>query len=440
MPSEQKLSRLLLVLLLGCWALGAVAASPKIESWITSKGARVMFVHSGGLPMLDVRVVFDAGSARDGETPGLAVFTNAMLTQGAGHWDANQLAQRLDSRGIQLGAGALRDMAWVSVRTLSEPPIRKVAVATLAKILSSPRFDAAAIDRVRQQMLVGLRQAEQSPAEVASRRFYRTLYGDHPYAHAPDGSAGSLQTINASLLHVFLRKYYVAANAVIAIVGDVDRKQAEQIAERITAGLQRGRHAPPLPQPQPVPGGELRQRFPSSQTHILLGELGVARGDPDWFPLYVGNHILGGSGLVSILGEQVRNKRGLAYSVGSSFIPMRVAGPFLITAQTRNAKAGETLRVLQHTLAHFVLQGPTRQQLERAKRNIIGSFPLAVADNADIVNYISMIGFYGLPTDWLDTFTRKVAKVSLQQVRDAFARHVTPAHEIAVVVGGKPGE
>jgi len=418
--------------------VGVAQATPQIHSWITSKGAKVLFVQADALPMLDVRVVFDAGSARDGELPGLAAFTNSMLTEGAGAWDAGELARRVEDRGIRLGSGSLRDMGWVSLRTLTEAETLEVAVDTLSKVLAEPRYDADAIERVRQQMQIGLRQALQSPGSIASRRFFRTLYADHPYAHPSDGTEESLAAIREGDLRTFHRQYYVAANAVIAMVGAIDREQAEQLAEQVTAGLQRGQHAPGLPEVPQVSGGELRQTFPSSQTHIYVGQIGVSRHDPDYFPLYVGNHVLGGSSLVSILGEEVRNKRGLSYSVYSYFSPMREQGPFLMVAQTKNAQAGEALEVMRDTLGEFIANGPSDDQMESAKRNIIGGFPLKIANNSKIVEYISMIGFYELPLDWLDTLTDKVAAVTGEQVRDAFKRRIDPADGIAVVVGGKP--
>jgi zinc protease len=225
---------------------------------------------------------------------------------------------------------------------------------------------------------------------------------------------------------------------VIAMVGDVDRAGAEKIAERITAGLARGQHAPQLPRPAEVKGGELRQDFPSTQTHILVGQLGVARGDPDYIPLYVGNHALGGSSLVSILGEEVRNSRGLSYTVYSSFSAMREPGPFLMTAQTKNAKADETLEVLRATLQQFVDAGPSESMLASAKKNLIGGFPLKISSNGKIVQYIAMIGFYDLPLDWLDTLTAKIDAVTVAKVRSAFRRHIDPARDITVIVGGTP--
>lgn len=431
-----RVKTLFLLVLFACIAVRVEAGTPKIQSWSTSKGAKVLFVQEKGLPILDIRVVFDAGSARDGGHAGLAAFTNGMLTEGAGEWDADALAQRLEDRGIVLGSGSLRDMAWASVRTLSEQATRDVAVDTLSRVLAAPRFDDTAIARVREQMIVARRQSLQSPATVASERFYKALYGSHPYAHPPGGTEASLQLIDKDMLERFHRTWYVAANATIAMVGDIDRDVAAAITEQLTADLPPGRHASPLAGPDPVPGGELREEFPSSQTTVLVGQLGIARGDPDYFPLYVGNHALGGSSLVSLLGEEVRNKRGLSYSVYSYFSAMRAPGPFLMLAQTKNDKADETLQVMRETLQRFIEDGPSERMLESSKKNLVGGFPLKIANNAKIVEYIAMIGFYDLPLDWLDTLTEKIEAVRLEQVSDAFRRHLDPTRNISVVVGG----
>jgi zinc protease len=417
------------------WVHVAVAG-PKIESWTTDKGTRVLFVQAEALPMIDVRVVFDAGSARDGDMPGLSRFTNAMLSEGAAEWDADALALRLEDRAIRLGTGSLRDMAWMSLRSLVEPAVLDVALDTGRAILAEPRFDEDATERVRQQMQIGLRSSLQSPGTVAKRRFFRTLYADHPYAHAPDGDETSLAEIGIEDMRGFHERYYVAANAVMAIVGDVDRARAEEIAERLTAGLPRGEAAPAVPPAPTVSGGELRESFPSSQTHIYVGQTGMSRHDPDYFPLYVGNHVLGGGSLVSTLGEEVRNKRGLSYSVYSYFSPMRAAGPFLMVAQTKNDRAEEALQVMVETLQRFVDEGPDQKELDEAKQNLIGGFPLRIASNAKIVEYLAMMAFYDLPLDWLDTLTDKLAAVTAEQVRDAYRRRINASANIAVIVGG----
>ena len=414
---------------------GLAFASPDVLSWQTDNGAKVMFVPAKGLPMVDVRVVFDAGSARDGDHPGLATFTNAMLTEGAGDWDADALAERLESRGIEMGNGAERDMAWVTLRSLTEPASLDVAVDALAEVLANPRLAQADIDRIRAQMLVGLRQSEQSPGTQASQLFYKQLYGDHPYSHDPDGTVGSLRSIAGPQLLAFHQRFYVASNAVVAIVGDLDRDQAAALANRVTAKLVTGKPAPALPVPLDDHPATAAQVFPSSQTHVLIGLLGMARHDPDYFALYVGNHLLGGGGLVSLLGEEVRNKRGLSYSVYSYFAPMRQTGPFVMGVQTKNTQADEAIGVMRDTLQRFISDGPDPAELNAAKQNLAGGFPLKVDSNKEIVQYIAMMGFYDLPLDWLDTLVGKVEAVTAEQVRDAFARRVDPNRLMVVRVG-----
>jgi zinc protease len=414
----------------------AAQASPNIETWQTSNGARVLFVGAPDLPMVDVRVVFDAGSARDGDHSGLASLTNGMIAQGAGEWSADTIAERLESVGAKLGTGAARDMAWVSLRTLTRQPAMDTAIQTLAKLLAQPTFTEADFQRVRENRLVGLRQDEQDPSTVGQKAVYREIFGTHPYAADPGGSLQTVSAIERHNLVDFHRRYYVARNAVVAIVGDLSRSQAQSVAEQVMTGLAAGEHAAPVPPVADLPSGAVeRLAFPSVQTHIYAGQPGMSRGDPDYFPLYVGNHILGGSGLVSLLMEEVREKRGLSYSVYSYFLPMAERGPFLLGLSTKNDQAEEARKVLMDTVNRFRDQGPTEDELAAAVKNITGGFPLRIDSNADIVQYLAMIGFYGLPLDYLDTFNDRVSGVTVEQIRDAFRRRVDPAKFAVVIVG-----
>ena len=413
-----------------------VWAGPPVESWQTSGGAKVMYVHAPDLPIIDVRVVFDAGSARDGVKPGVAMLTNALLTEGAGPWSADQLAERLEDVGVEIGNDSLRDMAFVSIRSLTEPDVMSVALDTLAKVIAEPRFDAADLERQRQLMLVALSRQEENPGDIASVKFYRALYGEHPYAHDPLGDAAGVQALSRDDVTAFHKRYYVVRNAVVAIVGAVDRAAAKRIAEDLMSGLPSGDPAPALPAVGGHEGDTVRMEFDATQTHVRIGVPGMSRLDPDYFPLYVGNHILGGNGLVSTLSQEVREKRGLSYSVYSYFLPMRKPGPFLMGAQTRNDRANETLEVMRGTLRQFIEKGPSAEELNAAKRNLTGGFPLRVASNRKIIEYIAMMGFYDYPLDYLDTFVDKVDAVSADDVLDAFRRRVDPDQLVVVTVGG----
>ncbi len=426
-------------LILALVALPAWAA-PQIQTWKTGNGAKVLFVPAPELPMLDAQVVFDAGSARDGDTPGLASLTNALLNQGAGPWSADEVAERLEGVGAQLGTSSLRDMAWVSLRTLTREPAMEVALDTFAAVVARPAFRDEDIERLRRSTLVALSRDEQEPGSVGKKALYRQIYGTHPYAGDPLGTEDSVGALTGADIRGYHQRYYVAANAVVALVGDLSRDQAERVAERLVAGLPTGEAAVPVPPvPQLAQGVTERRDFPSTQTHIYIGQPGMRRLDPDYFPLYVGNHILGGSGMVSLLTEEVREKRGLSYSVYSYFLPMSDLGPFMMGLQTKNSQAAEAQAVLLQTLARFTEQGPTAAELKAAKQNITGGFPLRIASNGKIVQYLASIGFYGLPLDYLDRFNERVEAVTAEQIREAFQRRVHPAQFAVVIVGPQNG-
>lgn len=425
-----------LALLGGLFSSLQLQATPDIQHWQTANGAQVYFVPAPELPMVDIRVVFDGGAARDATTPGVSAFTSAMLEEGAGGLDADAIAERFDALGASFTASSLRDMATVSLRSLTEPKLLQPALDTFALLLSHPDFPADALERVRSQMLTVLQAEEQDPGDTAEKAFYRALYDNHPYALPVNGTPASITAMQRAELTDFHRRYYVGRNAVVAIVGAVERIQAETLAEAAVGQLPAGEAAPALP---PIPHLEaastLHIDHPSTQTHLLLGQPGMRRGDPDYFPLYIGNHILGGSGLVSRISDEVREKRGLSYSAYSYFIPMRLEGPFTLGLQTRNDKAQEALAVLRETLEHFVSKGPTEEELTAAKKNITGGFALNVDSNSDILGYIAMIGFYGLPLDYLDTFIDTVNAVTVEQIRDAFSRRIDPQRMALVTVG-----
>jgi zinc protease len=417
---------------------GAAQALPKIQSWTTEKGAKVLYVAAHELPILDVRVVFDAGSARDGERGGVAGLTNSMLDQGAAGLDADALARGFEQRGAQYGSGSERDMAWVSLRSLSDNDLLQPSLDLFGKVLTAPDFPQEDFARERQLTLTGLEYQLQQPDSIVENAFYHDVYGKHPYAANPDGSAESVSGMLVKDIKDFYRQYYVANNATVVIVGDVDRQRAEKIAADLVDALPAGQRPPPIPE---VPAlQKASQQFiehPSSQSHVLMGAPGVKRGDPDYFPLYVGNHILGGSGLVSRISEEIREKRGLSYSAYSYFIPMKRMGPYTLGFQTRTDKREEALSVLRETVEAFIDKGPTEKELKAAKNNIIGGFPLKVSSNSKITEYLAMIGFYNLPLDYLETFTSRVDAVTTKQIRDAFRRRVHVDDMVTVIVGTK---
>jgi zinc protease len=289
-------------------------------------------------------------------------------------------------------------------------------------------------------MIAALKEADTKPESLADRAFQKAVYGAHPYALRVSGEVTSVEKVTVQDLRDFYARYYHAGDAVVAIMGDVSRAEAEAIAQNLTAQLPLATASATLPEVAlQIAASEQRITHPATQSHILLGAPGMARNDPDYFPLYVGNYILGGGGFVSRLMEQVREKRGLAYSVYSYFIPLKQPGAFQIGLQTKKEQADEALQLVRGTLAEFIAKGPTEKELLAAKQNIVGGFPLRIDSNRKILDYLSIIGFYNLPLTYLDDFTRNVEQVSVAQVRDAFARRVHP-EQMATVIVGAPEE
>ncbi len=413
-------------------------ATPQIQHWETTNGARVYFVAAPELPMLDVSVVFDGGAARDGELSGTALLTNAMLKEGAGDLDTDQIASSFDDVGANFGVSAERDMALVSLRSLTAEPALAKALKTFTTVLTTPTFPEASFQRLQKQVLIGLRAEKQSPSALASRAFYKNMFGEHPYATMPSGTETTAVQITRDDLIRFYQQYYVAQNALVVLVGDVSLDKAKAIAEQITVDLNDGKAAETIEPVMALESAALeRISHPSSQTHILMGQPGINRTDPDYFALYVGNHILGGSGLVSKLSNEIREKRGLSYSVYSYFMPMRQLGPYQFGLQTRNEQAQEALEVMKTTLSDFIKQGPTEGELKAAKQNITGGFALRVDSNSKIADYLSMIGFYNLPLDYLDSFNDKVNAVTVADIKEAFKRRVHADNMLTVLVGGE---
>jgi zinc protease len=275
-----------------CLVSTVVLATPQIETWTTDNQTRVLYVHAPELPMVDVSVVFNAGAARDGDKLGLARMTIAMLNEGAGDMNADAIAASFEDVGARFGVSAERDMAVVSLRTITEEKALAQALKTFNTVLTQPTFPQQAFDRIQRNVLTGLQAENQSPRAIAARSFYTELFKNHPYGVMPQGTVESVSVLKVEDLKAFYSEHFVSANAVMAIVGDVDRQQAEKMAQSIMAGLPQGKAAPAIPAvPELASAKVIKHDFPSSQTTIFMGQVGMARHDDDYFALYVGNHI-----------------------------------------------------------------------------------------------------------------------------------------------------
>ena len=406
-----------------------------IQSWQTDGGAKVLFVEAHQLPMFDLRLTFAAGSSHDDGVPGLAMLTNAMLNEGVEGKDVTAIAEGFEGLGANFGNGSYRDMAVASLRSLSEPDKREPALQLFSQVVGQPSFPEDSLQRIKNQVLAGFEFQKQNPGKLASLELFEQLYGDHPYAHPSEGTPESIPGISVAELRAFHQKGYTAGNAVIALVGDLSREEAEAIAAQVSAALPQGPALPPPPSPSEPTAGTQHIEFPSNQTHLMLAQLGIPRGHPDYAALYLGNQILGGGGFGTRLMEEIREKRGLTYGVYSGFSPMQVAGPFMINLQTRAELAEGTLELVQRLVADFLQNGPTSAELARSKREVAGSFPLSTASNSDIVGQLGSIGFYDLPLTYLEDFMQQVQALSVEDVKAAMNKHLSPDNFVIVTAG-----
>ncbi|POA54536.1 MULTISPECIES: M16 family metallopeptidase [unclassified Pseudomonas] len=406
-----------------------------VQTWNTAEGAKVLFVEARELPMFDMRLIFAAGSSQDGNTSGLALLTNAMLNEGVPGKDVGAIARGFESLGADIGNGAYKDMAVVSLRSLSAVDKRQPALNLFAEVVGKPTFPADSLARIKNQLLAGFEYQKQNPGKLASLELMQRLYGNHPYAHASEGNAKSVPDISLAQLQAFHAKAYTAGNGVIALVGDLSRSDAEAIAAQVSAALPKGPALAKIAQPSEPKASIGHIEFPSTQTNLLLAQLGIDRDDPDYAAVSLSNQILGGGGFGTRLMSEVREKRGLTYGVYSGFTPMQVRGPFMINLQTRAEMSEGTLKLVQDVFADYLKNGPTQKELDDAKRELAGSFPLSTASNADIVGQLGAMGFYNLPLSYLEDFMRQSQALTVEQVKAAMNKHLSVDKMVIVSAG-----
>jgi len=421
-------------------AVAFAQGEPVARQWTTPSGARVQFVASRAVPMVDIAVDFAAGSAYDPPAkPGTAALTHALLGAGTAALAEDALAAAYADVGAVPGGMIDHDRASVRLRTLSSAPELDRAVAAFAAMVQRPAFPPAAFERERARLAARLREDEVQPGPLADRRFYAGLYGRHPYGRV--ATAQTVAAVEREDVLRFHRGHYSADRVVVTILGDLSVEAARAIADQVTAALPaRGDGAAVPPVVPPPQAGRIDVPHSAQQAHVRVGLPALARTDPDYFPLLVGNYVLGGSGFVSRLTRDIRDERGYAYSVYSYFLPLARPGPFQVGLQTRRDQADAALARVHAVVGEFLAHGPTEQELADAKASLAGGFPLRIDSNRKLLNEWAIIGFYRLPETWLADFPRQVERVTADEIRAAFARHVRPERFVTVVVGADEGK
>lgn len=445
MKSVRQITAGILAAWLGLMFCGVPAwAAIPIQHWTQASGAQVFLVESPSIPMLDVQIDFDAGSRRDpADQAGLASVTAAIAgkgvvaARGQAALDENQLGEAWADLAASFGASAGNDRMSFSLRTLTDPALLPRVVQLAARQLGQPSWPEAVWQRERERLSAAIAESRTRPGTLAALAFDKAVFGNHPYGY--ETTPESLARIEVTDMKAFYLRHIQPCRAKVSLVGAVSRAQADALVTRLLAYLPQAASCAALASvPEVIPlaaSREIRIPFRSAQAHVLIGQPGYKRSDSAFFALLVGDHILGGGSFTSRLMTEVREKRGLSYSVYSSFAPGLDAGAFTIGLQTRPDQAEEAIRVARQVLGDFVTHGPTQAELAAAKDNLIGGFPLRLDSNRKLLGNVANIAWNDLPLDYLEHWTQRVAAVTVDEIRAAFQRVLQPQRMVTVIVG-----
>ena len=434
------------VCLFGMGLMSNAYAILPIEQLDSYKGAKGYLVQTKALPMVDIEVSIDAGDRYDpAGKSGLADMTASLMNYGVrgeqGVLTEAQIADEIADLGANIGLSVGGERAILRIRSLSRKDLRDRAVQLASAMLSAPTYDAKIVEREKQRTITSLLEAETKPEYLLERRFKKSVYGNYPLADSP--TPKSISNLNATDLMQFHKQFYRGDRIIVSIVGDVDRTQANAMMQALLKQVPAsGQAIPKLPVLERSPIEPLAQResqipFDSQQAHIAMGMTAVARNNPDYFPLLVGNYVLGGGGFVSRLMSEVREKRGFAYSVFSYFAPGKENGIFQAGLQTKNDQATMALDVMSSTIAQFIADGPTTSELAAAKSNLVNGYPLRIDNNRKLLDNVSSIAWNDLPLDTMEIWTKQVEAVTLEQVKTAFQKYLAMDRMKIVVLGAK---
>ena len=418
----------------------AAQAGVDIQRWTTGNGTEVLLVEQHDNPIVDMQVNFKgAGSVFNPEGKSeVAEFTAALLTDGTEKLDEEAFNAAADDIAAQIDSSSGQESSAAVLRSLSRPETLKKAAGLLNQSLTHPRFDPAVFDRRQKEAVTTLQQQETTPDFTAGRALTKLAYPDHPYGSGANITAESIRKVNLDDIRAFHRSRYGKDNAIVAIVGDINRKQADQLVKNVLNGLpDRSKAAHTVPPVKPNPTQRRDIPFAGEQAQVLLGMPLIKRHDPDYYALVAGNYILGGGGFDSRLMKVLRDRYGYTYGVYSNLEPATEAGMFTIAYSTQKKNTKDSLVQAQAVIKQFIEEGPTEEELAQAKANIIGSFPLRFDSNAKLVKYLSIIGYHNLPNDYLEAYPKAIGKLTVAQVKDAWKRRVKPEDLHIVVVGAE---
>ncbi len=400
---------------------------------------RTLFVETRDLPMVDIQLTFNAGSARDQEIAkglfGLSSTAAKLMREGTDKYTAAQVASVFDATGAQFSVQAYRDMFVVRLRTLSDPKKMEPALGMMMEVLKNATFKPSSIQLALSNTQVGQKQLQENPSKLMDIRFYRALYGQHPYAEPITGTIGSTKKITADLLKKFRDQFLVAQNMNIAITGKLSPKQALELSERIAGNLPQGQKAVALAEPEEKSGFDIvHLPYNSSQAHVTFGHLGPNRFTEDRLALEVANRMFGGSGFNAVLMQELRVKRGYTYGAYSTLSFSQAPGIFSFRYSTRQDQLLDSIQVAHQAFINFVNQPIDTKRLEETKAGMLRAFPNNYSSNATINAQLGTMGFYAEQADYLSRYPERLAKITAADVQNAVRKYLHPERLTLVVV------
>jgi zinc protease len=413
-----------------------LSAEPLGKKVVLDNGIVLVVSERPGVPMVVVDILIDAGSINEtAENAGLANLTAELLTSGTKTQSAVEIAEEADFIGSSLTTTSDYDFTEIELIVLKKYLARGLHI--LGDIIINPTFPQEEIEDTVREIQGELKKNEEDPGWLAEREFLKALYVDHPYGRIAEGNEESILRINRPDIINFHSKYYVPNGTTISIAGDITLEEAKNLIENSFGTWKKkeiNRNSiPPPPALEKTKSLKLDRKV--TQANIILGHLGITRDNPDYYPLQVMNYILGGGGFSSRLVNDIRDKRGLAYSVGSTYLSRKYSGNFQVVLQTKNPSALDAVKLVLENMRRISENEVSDEELDDAKAYLIGSLPLSIETDREVAENMSLLEFYGLGLGYFDKYRDQIKSVSKQDVLRVAQKYLHPDRYVLVIVG-----
>jgi zinc protease len=434
---KRALSTLLCLVLVSPWSgwlKQEVSAMPPVHRIVLPNNLVLLLSEEASLPFVTFQLLIDCGSWRDPPgLEGLAHLTSEGILLGTSRRSLFEVNESLDFMGSRLSTSCEKDFATLSFRSLKKN--LDEGIALFMEVLTQPSFPQGEIERTIEELKGALKSEEDDPGEVAEKAFNEAVFGESPYAHPVQGTLKSISGLTREAVLEFYRTWYQPQISILAVVGDITLEEVrEKLIPLLSAWPQRETPERPFHADFGEGPGTVRIDKPITQAHIRMGHAGIERSHPDYYAVFVMNNVLGSGGFGSRLMEEIRSKRGLAYAVLSHFLPHRRQGTFQIVLQTKNESAREAISVALQQVERMQKEGVSEEELETAKRYLIGSFPLRLTSQRDLARFYSQVEYYGIGLDYPERYPSLIQSVTVEDVHMAAKKYLHPQEMILTVV------